>query len=281
MRDRRQKWLDGKVVLAVGGAAGIGRAAVEAFVSEGAKVAVLDISADRLKHLTEDLGDAVVTLEGDATCLGDNQHAVEETVRAFGGVDVLAVFAGVYDMNVSIVDLPADKVTDAFDELFAVNVKAALLATKAALDELLKSEGSIVLTVSTSGFHPGSGGILYTPSKYAVRGLVAELAFELAPKVRVNGVAPGGTITGIRGLRSLGQDHLSMRDMLPSEDAIKSLIVSGTPLDWEPVPETHAGAYVYLACNELSPAVTGVVIPSDGGVDVRGTLKLAGFKDSA
>jgi NAD(P)-dependent dehydrogenase (short-subunit alcohol dehydrogenase family) len=272
-------WLEGKVVLAVGGASGIGRAAVDAFVGEGARVAVFDISAEGLKRLAEDLGEAVVTVEGDATVLDDNRRAVEETVGALGGIDVLAVFPGIFDFGVSIVDIPADKLADAFDELFSVNVKTALLATKAALDELLKSEGSIVLTVSTSGFHPGSGGILYTPSKFAVRGLVTQLAYELAPKVRVNGVAPGGTVTGIRGPRALGQDTLTVREMLPSEDAAKKMIVAGTPLDWDPVPETHASAYVYLASKERAPAVTGAIISSDGGVDVRGVLKLAGFKD--
>jgi 2,3-dihydroxy-2,3-dihydrophenylpropionate dehydrogenase len=272
-------WLDGKAVLSIGGASGIGRAAVKAFVAEGARVAVMDVSAEGLDGLTKDLGDAVVAVRGDATVLEDNQRAVAEAVGAFGGIDVLTYFPGIFDFGAGIVDIPAEALGAAYDELFDINVKGVLLAVKAALDELLKSEGSIVLTVSTSGFHPGSGGVLYTPSKFAVRGLVTQLAYELAPKIRVNGVAPGGTVTGIRGLKALGQEGITIKTMLPSEDAAKEMIVAGTPLDWDPVPETHASTYVYLASKERAPAVTGAIISSDGGIDVRGVLKLAGMKN--
>ena len=76
---------------------------------------------------------------------------------------------------------------------------------RAALPELRRAGGSVVLTVSTSGFYPGRGGILYVASKFAVRGCVIALAHELAPEVRVNGVAPGGTLgTELTGPRSLG-----------------------------------------------------------------------------
>ena len=272
-------WLEGKKVLSVGGASGIGRAAVGAFVAEGARVAVMDVSGDALEVMAKDLGDAVVPVQGDATVLEDSQRAVAEAVQALGGIDVLTYFPGIFDFGAGIVDIPAENLGAAYDELFSINVKGVLFAVKASLEELLKSEGSIVLTVSTSGFHPGSGGILYTPSKYAVRGLVTQLAYELAPKVRVNGVAPGGTVTGIRGLKALGQENVTIKTMLPSEEAAKQMIVAGTPLDWDPVPETHAFTYVYLASKEHSPAVTGAIISSDGGVDVRGVLKLAGMKN--
>src|SRR6202040_4167474 len=100
----------------------------------------------------------------------------------------------------------ADEVLDAaFDEMFAVNVKSQLVSVRAALPELRASGGSVVLTVSTSGFYPGRGGILYVASKFAVRGCVIALAHEFAPQVRVNGVAPGGTLgTELTGPRSLG-----------------------------------------------------------------------------
>ena len=81
----------------------------------------------------------------------------------------------------------------AFDELFHANVASPLLGVHAALDALTASRGSVVLTCSTSGFYPGRGGVLYVASKFAVRGLVVALAHELAPDVRVNAVAPGGT----------------------------------------------------------------------------------------
>ena len=89
--------------------------------------------------------------------------------------------------------------------MFAVNVKSQLVCVRAALPELRRAGGSVVLTVSTSGFYPGRGGVLYVASKFAVRGCVIALAHELAPQVRVNGVAPGGTLgTELTRPRSLG-----------------------------------------------------------------------------
>jgi NAD(P)-dependent dehydrogenase (short-subunit alcohol dehydrogenase family) len=109
-------------------------------------------------------------------------------------------------------------------------------------------------------------------SKFAVRGLLVEMAYELAPKVRVNGVAPGGTATGIVGLKSLDQEE----PMLASPKMQKAL-KSINPLQAEFDPKDHVGAYLYLANAELSKGVTGVVINSDGGLGVRGLSKVAGL----
>jgi 2,3-dihydroxy-2,3-dihydrophenylpropionate dehydrogenase len=272
-------WLDGKTVLAVGGGSGIGRAAVAAFVEEGAQVGVMDLVPDKLASLEKELGDAVATFAGDATSYEANVRAVEGTVDALGGIDVLAHFVGVHDSFTSLIDLPVEKVEPAYEELFAINVKSAILSVKAALEQLIASEGSIIITVSGAGFHPGGGGVLYTASKFAVRGLVTQLAFELAPKVRVNGVAPGGTVTGIRGLHSLDAHDVTLQTIFPDMEAARQAIVGQTPLDWEPVPEVHTGAYVYLASKEHCSNVTGMVIPTDGGIAVRGVLKLAGLKN--
>ena len=270
--------LDNNVVFVTGGASGIGRATVDAFVAAGAKVGVLDINGKGLAQLGEDHGGAVVTIEGDATALADNEKAVRQIVDAFGRIDVLATFPGLYDFNIRLVDVPAEQLSDAFEESFAVNVKSIMLAAKAALPELLATEGSVVITVSTSGFIPGGGGCFYVPSKCAVRGLVKQLAYEFAPKVRVNGVAPGGTMTGVRGLRSLGQQEMTVSKMVPSYEAFRDMVTSRTPLDYEPQPSTHAGAYLYLASKEAAPAVTGEIISTDGGVGVRGFFQTAGFK---
>ncbi len=112
---------------------------------------------------------------------------------------------GIFDFYRGLADLADDQLDAAFDEIFAVNVKSQLVCVRAALPELRRAGGSVVLTVSTSGFYPGRGGVLYVASKFAVRGCVIALAHELAPDVRVNGVAPGGTLgTELTGPRSLG-----------------------------------------------------------------------------
>ena len=181
-------------------------------------------------------------------------------------LDVLVCCAGVWDGSVSIADLPAEKLDEAFEELFALNVRSYLLAVKAGLDALTAARGSVILTLSNAAFHAGGGGPLYTASKFAVRGLVMQLASELAPEVAVNGVAPGGTLTPLRGLRSLDQQGMRLEDLPGVEDLIRTV----TPLEVAPEPADHAAAYVYLADRAHAPAVTGSILRSDGGLDVRG-----------
>jgi NAD(P)-dependent dehydrogenase (short-subunit alcohol dehydrogenase family) len=149
---------------------------------------------------------------GDATTRTANDAAVAAATDAFGGLDVLVSCVGVFDYYRSIEDLDADVIDTAFDEIFAVNVKSMLHSTKAALPALRESgTGSVVLTESTSAYYAGRGGVLYVGSKFAVRGLVTALAHDLAPEVRVNGVAPGGTLnTDLRGLPSLGMSNRSL-----------------------------------------------------------------------
>lgn len=265
------KIFEGKVALVTGGGSGIGRAVVETFVKEGAKVGVLERDEKKLEALNQLAGD-IVAVQGDATTCLDNKRAVEQTVARFGRLDVLVTCVGVWDFNVTLQDFPEEKIDDAFNEIFNVNVKSFIHSTKAALNELIKNEGSIVYTLSNSAFYPAGGGPLYVSSKFAVRGLVAEMAYELAPKVRVNGVAPGGTLTNLGGLRSLNQDM-----NLSNIPGIKELMQGGNPLQKVFIPEDHAWTYVYLSAKELSPGVTGVVINSDGGLGTRGIGKVAGL----
>jgi cis-2,3-dihydrobiphenyl-2,3-diol dehydrogenase len=269
--------LEGKVVLAVGGGSGIGRAAVEGFVAEGARVGVLEKYPEKVDDLTKSLGASVLAIKGEATSFSDNQEAVRATVAEFGHLDVLTCFAAIHDAFLGVVDLPGDGILESFQELFAVNVASNLLATKAAVDELVASRGNIVLTVSHAGFHAGGGGPLYTASKWAVRGLVLQLAHELAPHVRVNGVAPGGALTDLRGLGSMGHPRLYGAVKL---DDVKQTMDAITPYPYEPVAETHVGPYIFLASEALSPAVTGVVIPSDGGSGIRGFNRVSGGAQS-
>ena len=109
-----------------------------------------------------------------------------------------------FDYGAGLLDTPVEALERAFDELFALNVKACLLGAKAAAPALTESRGSLLMTASMSSTHAGVGGVVYTASKHAVVGLVRQLAYELAPAVRVNGVAPGFMATDIRGPQALG-----------------------------------------------------------------------------
>jgi len=184
-------WLDGKRALVAGAGSGIGRAVVDAFICEGARVGALERDEAKAARLAADLPDCVVT-RGDATIVADARAAVEAVTSSFGGLDVLVNCVGIFDFYRGLADLPDDQLDAAFDEMFAVNVKSQLVTVRAALPELRRSGGSVVLTVSTSGFYPGRGGVLYVASKFAVRGFTYALREDLLGRpIRVTTVDAG------------------------------------------------------------------------------------------
>lgn len=254
-------WLEGRRALVVGAGSGIGRAVVAAFRDEGAKVAVLERDSGKCERLREELPDVPV-VEGDAVTREANDRAVAAAVDSFGGLDTLVNCVGIFDFYRGIGDIDADALSDAFDEMFRTNVLSHLQSVKAALPALQAQAGpSIVLTESTSSYAPGRGGALYVSSKFAVRGLVSTLAHELAPRIRVNGVAPGGTLnTDLRGLASLGLDGVRLDD---SPDRASDL-AARTPLNVALTGEDHAWSYVFLA-SDRSRGITGETVRPDGG----------------
>jgi NAD(P)-dependent dehydrogenase (short-subunit alcohol dehydrogenase family) len=245
-------WLDGQVALVTGGGSGIGRAVVARFVEEGARVGVLDRVAARTEQSRAEFGNNVLGLTGDVSRLADNKEAVAATVATFGRLDIFVGNAGIFDVYAPIAEFPEEQLSAAFDELFGVNVKGCLFGAKAALPELIKTDGSIVLTASVAGANSGGGGALYTASKHAVVGLIRQLAVEFGPRVRVNGVAPGGTITDLRGLATLHQDGSSQF----SDPAMADRLRAGNPLQIALQPDDIAGAYVFLA-SRSARGITG------------------------
>jgi 2,3-dihydroxy-2,3-dihydrophenylpropionate dehydrogenase len=258
-------WLDGQVALVTGGGSGIGRAVVARFIEEGAQVAVMERVATRADQMRGEFGDKVIGIAGDVAQFADNRRAVAETVRAFGKLDVFVGNAGIFDVYAAVAELPEEQLSRAYDELFGVNVKGLLWGVKAALSELIKSKGSMVFTASVAGLNSGGGGALYTASKHAVVGLVRELAVELGPDVRVNGVAPGGTITDLRGLQSLGNDD---RSQFSAPDMAERL-QAGNPLHIALRPDDLAWAYVFLASRGSGRGVTGSIVTVDAGAMLR------------
>ena len=268
--------LDGQVALVTGGASGLGRAIVDRFVAEGARVGVLDRSKAGLDSLVEVHGELVEAIEGDVRSLDTNQQAVERSLGAFGQLDCVIANAGIWDYSRHIADLPEDHVETAFDELIGVNVKGPVLLAKATVPALVRSEGSYLVTISNAGFYPNGGGVLYTASKHALVGLVRQLAFELAPSVRVNGVAPGAIDTDLRGPASLGLEDTSIDSLNLSAHA------SGfVPIGRMPTPEEYASAYVFFASRAEAGPATGTVLNFDGGIGVRGLGQLRGGDDLA
>lgn len=262
-------WLEGQRALIVGAGSGIGRAVVDAFLAEGARVAVLERDADKAAALAQELPEVPVTV-GDAATRSANEEALATAVAEFGGLDTLVSCVGIFDYYRSIEDLDADVLDGAFDEMFHPNVKSLLHSVKAALPELKRSgAGTVVLTESTSAYYAGRGGVLYVASKFAVRGIVSALAHDLAPKVRVNGVAPGGTLnTDLRGLPSLG---LATRSLGAAPDRAAEM-AARVPLQVALSGEDHAWSYVFLAARR-NRGITGTTVHTDGGVGVSAPRK--------
>lgn len=259
-------WLDGYVALVTGGGSGIGRAVVARFLAEGcAGVGVLVRSTEHAEGLRAEFGERVLASLGDVRSPEDNVAAVEATVARFGKLDTLVGNAGLWDYMSRLEKLSPQQLADSFDEIFGVNVKGYVLAARAAAAHLRASGGSMIFTLSNSAFHAGGGGPLYVASKHAGLGLIKQLAYEFAPEVRVNGVAPGGTVTPLRGPASLGKHERRLSDTPGFDEQVANV----TPLRFTARPEDHAGHYVLLASKANSRATTAAVIQSDGGWDIR------------
>ncbi|MEU6661980.1 SDR family NAD(P)-dependent oxidoreductase [Streptomyces sp. NPDC046821] len=259
--------MEGMNVLVVGGGAGIGKGAALAYLDEGASVTVLERSPRHAEALTEETrGRSLRVVVGDATAEPVLTEALEQAVDSAGKLDHLTCCVGVFDHYASLRELTVKELVDAAEEMWRVNVLSTLVAVRTAWPALHEAGGSVTLTLSESAFHPVGGGVLYGSSKWALRGVVQHLAADLAPGVRVNGVAPGGTTdTAFSGLAALGESESSVGTVSGRDQRI----AAGTMLRVTPTPADHAGAYVYLADPRASRVVTGLVINSDGGRALR------------
>lgn len=272
--------LRGETALVTGGASGIGRAVVEAFIDQGARVMVCDINPERLNEVAQEFGSRVETMAVDVTRYEDVEKAVALCVERFGALTILVANAGIGDKFTDLATIPGERLGDVYREVFDINVQGILNSAHAALPYLAKAKGAMVVTLSNASFWPDGGGAMYVASKHAALGLMRQMAHEFAPHVRVNAVAPGATETNFSSPRSLGpvvsgaQAHPDM-----TWQEIKETIKGRNPMHQFPPPQEHTGAYVFLASSKLSPTLTGTVIQSDGGLGVRGFRRVSGGEE--
>ncbi|MCK0089469.1 SDR family NAD(P)-dependent oxidoreductase [Rhodococcus sp. HNM0563] len=258
--------LDGQVVVFTGAGAGIGRSVVTRYVAEGARVVALDLS-ESVKELPAELGDSVIPIVGNVVNWDDNVTAARAALDTWGRIDVFVGNAGITDNAQALEDIDGDQLSGAFGELFGVNVLAPMLGAKACLDALIASRGSIILTGSFASTNAAGGGALYTASKHAVHGLVRQLGYELAPDVRVNGIAPGVAPTRLRGTESLGQQM---------SDSVLDGTEKALPLQEVASVSAYDGVFTMFASRTESAAMTGTLVTVDSGLSIRGIARPGG-----
>jgi meso-butanediol dehydrogenase / (S,S)-butanediol dehydrogenase / diacetyl reductase len=237
--------LPGKRVLITGGASGIGAATAARFLEEGAKVCVLDRDPRGRERIAKELPGLSGVLAADVAVLPEVKKAFAEAVTKMGGVDVLINNAGI-SIRHNFLDITPEE----WDKVIAVNLTGVFYVAQTAARHMLdRGSGVILQTASTNGLvgHPYYAD--YNATKAGVIQLTRTMAIELAPKVRVNAVAPGYVLTPMQRAEYT--------------DAMLEEVNQKIPLRRHAQPEEIAALFAFLASDDAA-YITGHVYTIDG-----------------
>jgi 3-oxoacyl-[acyl-carrier protein] reductase len=246
----------GKVCLITGGAAGIGRAAAEAFAREGAKVVICDLAQEAGEQVATDIGGDFSKV--DVTDRQAVQTWVEDVVEKYGHIDVLINNAGILRdglfVKVKEGQLVKQMSEADFDLVINVNLKGVFNCTQAVAPVMINQGGGSIISVSSVvGLDGNFGQTNYVATKAGVIGMTKVWARELGrSNIRVNAVAPGFTAT-------------EMVKAMPEK--ILEGMKARTPLGRLGEPADIANAFLFLASDEAS-FISGTVLRVDGGIVV-------------
>ena len=257
------KWdFEDKVAVITGAGKGIGAAVAQGIVKGGGRVAVLDIDVTAGEEVASELGDAGHFFKVDVTDRESTSATINHAAEHFGGIDILVNNAGVVTRH-SIANMPPEN----WDRTVSINLTAVFDCTQAALPHLkARGGGAIVNVCSISGYRFSLiGGVDYTSTKWAVRGLTRQSAYELAQYgIRVNALCPGPTLTPL------------VHGSMTQEEIDRS--AESFPLgDWID-PQDVANGALFLA----SPAArmcTGIDLVVDGGFLLAGTQPIEDYME--
>lgn len=241
--------LKDKVAIVTGAARGLGKTFAAALAGEGAKIVALDIAdPDETVRMIAASGGTARGTRADVTVEADCRRAAEETVAAFGQIDILvnnaAIIYGLKRKPFYEID-PAE-----WDRVMTVNVKGAWLCTRAVFPYMQRQGKGKIVNLSSETYFTGSHGFVhYVASKAGVVGLTRSMAVELGPhNITINALAPG--FTDSEASRSI--DDVSKYD------------TSRTPMGRLQQPDDLIGALLFL-CSDDSDFVTGQTLLVDGG----------------
>lgn len=260
--------VDGKVALISGGARGIGAECARVLAEAGASVMVTDVLGEAGRATVAEIqaaGGKVAYRDLDVTSEADWSAAVEATVAAFGGFDVLVNNAGIEIMG-AIADVPYDE----FRRIMAINVDGVFLGSKAAVLAMRPGGkagrgGSIINMSSVAGLIGVPWLTAYGASKGAVRIMTKDVAVEcgrLGYGIRCNSIHPGVVATEMA--ESFFRKNCALAGGKATLDEMKAAFLAAHPIGRMGVPRDIANAVRFLAA-DASSWITGVELPVDGG----------------
>ena len=284
-----EKELARQVIVVIGAGSGIGKETAHRLVKEGAHIVCVDLNADAAKATAKEITDKygvgigvagtglsncgpAIGLAANITDRASIRKMLDEVALAYGGFDSICVTAGIFVPSDTTGHIPDDK----WALTFGINVTGSYLVA----DEAFKTwkeqglRGNLVLTTSANAAVAKKGSLAYDTSKAAANHLVRELAIELAPLVRVNGVAPATVVQGSamfprdRVIGSLAKYNIPYKDDEATESLVTKLaqFYADRTLTKSPItPADQAEAYFLLVTKRLSKT-TGQVITVDGGL---------------
>lgn len=252
--------LQGKIAAITGGTAGLGRGIAEAFLAEGASVALMARNADKAQKVLTEIGagDRAIFVPGDVMKQGDIEGFVDQTVAHYGRIDILVNNAGGAGDLQPMVNLS----DEAFDEAMKWNVYSTFWATRRALRTMLAQKwGRVINLSSMEGKHGKPVFTAYTAAKHAINGMTKSLAREVGTQgVTANCICPGLVITDIirnngpATAEAMGMTFDQMVTMFAQEAAIK-----------RPNTVEEVAAVAVLLASDAGAGITGAAISVDGG----------------
>ncbi len=250
--------LNGKIAIVTGATRGIGRAIVELFASEGARVIVNGrnrASGEDVVQSIKKTGGEALFVPADIRYHDDNIRLVEKAVDAFGKPDILVSNAGMLGLG-SITEVSPETWQRTLD----TNLNALFHLLRAGLPHMEDQGGSVVVTGSIAAHKGFPNHAAYCASKGAVHSLVKQIAVDYAPKIRINLIQPGPVETEL---------YKSSAVAFPNPDTILDEVPGSLPLGRTGTPLDIAKTALFLACDDSS-WITGSVLTVDGGASAAG-----------